>query len=114
MTVLYPASRASPIKLGYKDPDSVLDYAVLWDDWLSADEIILTETIEVTTGITIDSHEINTVALTLNGATQKIGSVVTIWLSSGTVGVTYTISCKVTTSSGRTDERSFLLMIRER
>jgi len=100
--------------MGYKDPDAVLDYAVLWQDWLAADETILTHTITSAEGLTVDSSNVNTTELTEYDVVQKIGSVVTIWLSGGTAGIIYTVACLITTSAGRTDERSFVIIVKNR
>lgn len=110
----YPAGGQKPIKMGYMDDNAVLDYAFLWQDWLASDEVISSFVITTTDGITVNSSEINTTALTLNGVSQKIGSVVTVWLQGGTLAATYTISCRITTSAGRVDERGFTLTIKAR
>jgi hypothetical protein len=35
-------------------------------------------------------------------------------LSGGTVGTTYTITCRITTSTGQVEDRSFRIIVRER
>ena len=111
----YPSNKAAPAAMGFKDPQAVLDYAFLWQDWLAADETITAHTITPSAAtITVDSSSVNAAAVTLDGIEQKIGSVVTVWLSSGTVDAIYVIGCRVTTSAGRTDERSFKLVVRDR
>jgi hypothetical protein len=110
----YSATSAKPVKMGYKDPDAVLDYAFLWKDWLQSDETITSKTITATTGITVNSSEINVAALTINDIVQKIGSVVTVWLQGGTIDTVYSVSCRIVTSAGRTDERTFSLTVKQR
>lgn len=104
--------------MGYKDPDAVLDYAFLWQDWLASVETITAKTVTATTGLTVDSSAINLspIDMTIDGSvvSQKTGSVVTVWLSGGTAETAYTVSCRITTSAGRTDERSFALTIKQR
>jgi len=39
---------------------------------------------------------------------------VTVWLSGGTVGVDYSVACKIVTSAGRTDERTVTIRIAQR
>jgi len=85
-------------KIFEKDPDAVLDYAFDWSDWLGSGETIETVTITVSSGITKDSD------------TESDG-VVIIWLSGGTAGTSYTVACKIVTSSSRTDERSITIMV---
>lgn len=111
----YPSNKAVPAAMGFKDPQAVLDYAFLWQDWLAADETITAHTITPSAAtIAVDSSSVNAAAVTLDGIEQKIGSVVTAWLSGGTVDTIYVISCRVTTSAGRVDERSFKLIVRDR
>lgn len=111
----YQPNNAVPVAMGFKDPQAVLDYAFLWQDWLAAGETITAHTITRSAAtITVDSSSVNVAAVTLDSVEQKIGSVVTAWLSGGTVNTVYVIGCRVTTSAGRTDERSFRLIVRDR
>lgn len=114
----YTAGASKVVKMGYKDPDEVLDYAFLWQDSLETAETVASKTVTVTTGITVDSSAINASPVTFpidgTDVIQKTGSVVTVWISGGTVGATYTVSCRVTTSAGRTYERSFTLIVQQR
>ena len=91
------------MKTFIKDPDAVLDYGFDWssDDWLASGEEIQTSTWTVPAGITKDSDS-NTTTTT------------TIWLSGGSDGTDYVIANKIVTSDGRTDERSFKILCRER
>jgi len=85
-----------------KDPQAVLDYAIDWTKWL--DEVgdsIETSTWIVPTGLT-KVTETNTSKLA------------TVWLSGGTVGENYTVTNRITTAAGRTDDRSITIRVRER
>ena len=84
-----------------KDPSAVLDYAFDWTGWLAAGETITDHTITADTGITVDS------------STESDGKV-TVWLSGGTAGINYKVACKITTSAGRTDERTIWIKVVER
>lgn len=78
-----------------KDPAAHLDFTVDWSAWLSALETISTTTVTVTpTGLTAETP------------TAAAGKV-TVWLSGGSDGVRYTVTCQITTNAGRIDERSF-------
>jgi hypothetical protein len=79
-----------------KDPDAVLDWIFDWNDWLGETENISSATFIVDPGITV----------TTNSYTQKTA---TVWLQGGTEGQVYRVTCRVTTSEGRTDDRSFTL-----
>jgi hypothetical protein len=92
-----------------KDPAAVLDYAVDWRNpepgeargYLDDDETITAHEVTVDDGITKDSD-------------SETDGVVTIWLSGGAAGQRYTIGCKITTSAGRIDERSFEVDVKQR
>lgn len=83
-----------------KDPQSVLDYTLDWSDWLGSDTISQS-TFTVPSGITKDSDSFD-------------DTTATIWLSSGTLGKKYTITNKIVTNGGRTDERSLIIVIKNK
>lgn len=91
----------------HKDPQAVLDYdidlAALTNgtgtsNWLQTGETISTRTWDVPAGITKVSDSV-----TLSNTNLKI------WLSGGTDGTTYALTCHVTTSAAR--EQDFTLII---
>ena len=84
-----------------KDPSAVLDYVFDWTGWLATVEIITDYTITADTGITVDS------------STEDTGKV-TVWLSGGTAGINYKVACLITTTEGRTDERTIWIKVVER
>ena len=95
-----------------KDPDAVLDYKFDWkaltnasgnSDWLETAETITTATITSSAGITVDSDSIT-----------DTNTSVTVWLSGGADGSSYTIACKIVTSLARTDERTITIQVEER
>ncbi|MGQ9573563.1 MAG: phage fiber-tail adaptor protein [Chloroflexota bacterium] len=83
-----------------KDPNAVLDYAIDWSRWLADDEIA-SSTWTIPTGLT---------QVSASNSTTKA----TIWLSGGAAGQSYTITNRITTTGGRTDERSFVISVEER
>ena len=84
-----------------KDPSAVLDYVFDWTGWLATVETIADHTITADTGITVDS------------STEDAGKV-TVWLSGGTAGINYKVACLITTTEGRTDERTIWIKVVER
>lgn len=84
-----------------KDPSAVLDYVFDWSDWLATGEVISSHVITVDTGLTKDSS-------------SEASGVVTVWLSGGTAGENYKVACLVTTSAGRTDERTIWIKVTNR
>lgn len=85
-----------------KDPLAVLPYQFDWTAWLSTNETISSAVITVPSGIT------------LSQAASVNGGLVTFWLSGGTTGGAYLIACEIVTSQGRTDSRSFSLLVQTR
>lgn len=84
-----------------KDPSSVLDYTVDWSNWLASGETISASAFTVESGLTKDSES--------NGDTSG-----TVWLSGGTAGTAYSVTHQITTTAGRTDERSFVVDVLSR
>lgn len=87
----------------------MLDYA--WDlkalthgqegavsDWLESDETVSAFTITADTGLTVDSS-------------SESDGLITAWLSGGTDGQKYEVSCEFETSKGRTDVRRVVVEV---
>lgn len=85
-----------------KDPDSDLDYVFNWSDWLGADTIASC-TVTAAAGLTAHDKSNTTTA-------------VTIWLSGGTAGTSYTVTCEIVTANAipRTVQRSVTIYVAER
>lgn len=86
-----------------KDPSAVLDWIFDWSTWLATGETITARTVTVATGLTKDSDAIT-------DASKKV----TVWLSGGTAGQSYTVACAITTSSARIDERTITIRVDHR
>ena len=93
-----------------KDPDALLDYGFNFGidadhpeklPWLATGETITDSVWTVPAGLT-------------RGIDSASATITLIWLSGGTAGVSYLVSNKITTSAGRVDERSFLILVGER
>lgn len=77
-----------------KDPDAVLDYEWDWSDWLTAiTDTITSVTFVPDTGIVVNSSS--------HTATAAIA-----WISGGTAGTSYNVTCRIVTAGGRTDDRT--------
>ena len=86
-----------------KDPADVLDYGLDWSDQLalkSPADTISSATWVVPAGL-------------IAGAQSVVGGVAATWLSGGTAGTDYTITCRIVTTGGRTLERSVKLHVKE-
>lgn len=84
-----------------KDPDAVLDYIFDWSRWLAGNEEIVASNIEASAGINLDSQE-NTL------------TTATAWISGGTSGQPYTVTNRITTDLGRTDDRTITIRVTPR
>lgn len=84
-----------------KDPDAKLEYGFNFSDWLYSGDQISTAAWTVPTGLTTVSTQVGT---------EKVKIIV----SGGTAGENYKLSCKITTTDGRIDERSFALNVENR
>lgn len=85
----------------YNDPAAVDDKGKVVGPWLAEGETIDTSTWLVPAGLTSDDDSHTT-------------TTTTVWLLGGTAGSTYTVTNRITTSSGRIDDRSFLVKITDR
>lgn len=89
-----------------KDPDAKLDYALDWGaKWLPAGDTITAATWTVPEGLTQETNPAPSIT---------DGKITTVWLSGGTAGQDYTVTCRVTTAQGRTDDRSLNIEVRNR
>jgi hypothetical protein len=104
-----------------KDPNSVEPYFFVWCDLdagtnVSGDDgelqgaTISTKTITAAAGITVDSSSL--AAVTVNGVSYAINTVVTVWLSGGTDGVDYNVTCRIVTSDSRTLEKTMVVPVK--
>lgn len=82
-----------------KTPQSVLDYKRSWVEWLGADTI-LNSVWEVPAGL-------------VAGIAQNDTTSTTQWLSGGTVGQTYTVKNRITTTGGRQETFSFRVLCKD-
>lgn len=82
-----------------KDPDAVLDYAIDWSDWLDGDTIATSQWV-MPSGIVLDSD-------------SKTTLIATAWVSGGTADNTYTLTNRITTAAGRTQDRSIKVPVCE-
>lgn len=87
-----------------KDPASTVDYSLDWSAWLASGESI--------TGTSWFLTPSDTGAPTL-GAQIEADALQGIYVSGGTPGCRYRLTCHIETDAGRTGERSLTLRIME-
>lgn len=84
-----------------KDPDEVLDYQIDWGERLQDAETISTSAWTITGSDSVLTEDSNSIS----------GESTVIWLSSGTLGVRYTLTNRIVTDAGRTMDQSVRLKI---
>lgn len=82
-----------------RDPDSVLDFQIDWSSWLADGEII-TSSVWTPVDVTVDSASFD--------ATSS-----TVWVSGGALP-NASVTNRITTSAGRTDDRTIRLVHTDR
>lgn len=84
----------------FKDPDEILDYRINWVARLGVDTIVTsTFSVAVGAGLVVDSNSFT-------------DTITTVWLSGGTLGVTYQVLNRITTLGGRTMDQTVKLKIK--
>jgi len=89
-----------------KDPEAVLDYAIDWGAEYLGEEDLLAES-----SWSVDPDESGGVAIV---GSEFGGRTSTVQAGGGIAGRLYRLSNRVTTLSGRTDERSIVLRVEQR
>lgn len=107
-----------------KHPASIEPYFFIWcdkttglNDGSSSDKgelqgatIATIVSVTADSGLTVDSS--NKSAVTIQGVSYGINTVVTAWLSGGTDQNDYRVTCKITTSDSRTLSATALVPVR--
>lgn len=98
-----------------KDPEAVLDYMVDWGSealparkrWLKDGDQIATSSWRIDPDVGDDQ-----LSMTTGG--DHTEATTTVWLEGGTNGVDYDLINRITTTQGRSDERTFTILVRAR
>jgi hypothetical protein len=88
-----------------KDPSAVLPFTVDWSAWLAAED----DTADTATWIVPDG-----LVQEVDPAPSLADGKATVWLSGGTVGETYAVTCRLATVGGRIDDRTIRIRIEQR
>lgn len=85
------------------DPDAVLDYPFNWSDWLPEGDAIESAVVTAESGITVQ------------GTPAVVGGTKVVpYVSGGTAGQSYDLTCHIVTTDGREDDRTMTLVCKER
>lgn len=93
-----------------KDPDGKLDYTIDWSNWIVGGDTIANSHWIIST-ISGDPNPIT--EWTSNVATS-VDSRNTVYLQGGSVGNTYTITNRITTSNQIVEDRYFRIIVKDR
>ena len=93
-----------PLSRVLKDPDSTLDYGVDWSEWIEK---------------TANGDTISAVTWIVPPGLTKVsnfnsGTLAVVYLSGGTLKKVYAVTCRITTTNGRTEDYSFELQIADK
>lgn len=90
------------IKRFVKDPSARLDYTIDWAAWLApdSDSITAASVPAPPDGLTVES-------------TTWTATLTTLWISGGTAGSSYDVTVRIETASGRIDERTIVIGVKE-
>lgn len=93
------------MKTYFKDPAETTDWVFDWSSWLATGETLSSSSFSAAAGITMADGT--------NGAPAPShdGTTATLWLIGGTDGQRYKVSNTITTSAGRTSERSIVIWV---
>lgn len=84
-----------------KDPQAILRHSISWADWLQEGETIVSRSVTPEVGMVVDQ-------------VSDAAGAVSYRIQGGVAGKNYIVTCQITTSLGRVDERSVLYPVRER
>jgi len=96
-----------------KDPDSNIQYGLDFTDYLNSGDTVTSAVITIES-ITGDASPL---AFPTDAATDVLvsgGVLVNIRLQGGTANNIYTVKCKIVTTQGDTDARSFRIVVKEK
>ncbi|HJQ58207.1 MAG TPA: hypothetical protein VJ890_14970 [Vineibacter sp.] len=93
-----------------KDPDEDLDYEIDWTDRLRSLPAAANDTISGTPSWSVSGSGL---AIGTGGKAPTATETSTkVWLSGGTAGQVYDVTCRITTTGGRTMELTYKLLVR--
>lgn len=91
------------------DPDAVLDYPFHWTPWLEDVNDTLVS-VDVTAE---DKGDSDTAPLVVDSFSFDPGGEVAVWLSGGSVGLTYAVTCHIVTTDNREEDKTILIQVKE-
>lgn len=99
------------------DPDEVADYSVDWSRFLGSDTIVNDGVVWKVNGETLGDSQAysgDTSNNLLLVQPTNTDTVATVRFSAGQVGTRYKVTCQITTTAGKTFDRTIYLTVREK
>lgn len=93
----------TPIPTFPHDPNAVLDYLWNWESWLADGDAIASAEVFKVEGDAVVIDEV-----------ENTSTTVTAWVSGGTEGTHAHLTARITTTQGRTDDRTLRLYVEQR
>lgn len=95
-----------------KDPQDEKLYSIVFTDQLSTGATVASATWDVPVGLTKISDAINSGSVTRNGRVHVAGTITQVFLSGGTAGTRYTVTCHAVCSNAEKIDASFIVDVR--
>lgn len=97
-----------------KDPQDEKYYSIIFADQLSTGATIASVDWDVPAGLTEGASAINSSTVTRKGRTYAVGTIAQVFISGGTSGTRYTVTCHATCSNAEKLDASFIVDVRDR
>jgi len=98
------------------DPDANLPYSFTWNLWLTEETAVLVDDVD-NRSITITPDDVSgdTTPLVIGAIITDVDNgIIYVWLSGGTAGIKYNITCRITTDTGLTEDQTGILTCSEK
>jgi hypothetical protein len=102
-----------------KDPNSYIPYSFDWSDWTTAESTTLVDDVdnrEIIIAVTdnFDASEDTTPIVVGSILVDVPNSIIYAWLSGGTAGIKYNVTCRITASNGIIEDQTAVLSCGEK
>ena len=95
----YPSDGAGAVDVAPVDPDAIIDYVIDWTKWLAGDNI--------------DTSAWEVINATESSAANSTKTA-TVFISAAKPGKVVTMRNRITTTGGRTEDRTLRALVREK
>jgi len=96
---VYPSDGAGAVDVAPVDPDAVVDYVIDWTKWLNGDNI---------------ATSLWALANATESSASNTTKTATVFISAAVAGKVVTMRNRITTTGGRTEDRTLRAKVREK